>query len=92
MRKTETVECVRGVSQVNPSLTRSTVSVFRTGFVVVSVNSLCPVSVRTWWSLYGLCSRIRFEATPPLSSPLTACVRAAENKQGALEYMGSLLC
>ena len=36
-------------------LTHSTVSVFRTGFVAVSVYSLCPVSVKTWQSLYGLC-------------------------------------
>ena len=56
VRKTETVECVKGVSQVKPSLTHSTVSVFRTGFEVVSVFGLCPVSVKTWESLYGLCS------------------------------------
>ena len=56
VRKTETVECVRGVSQVKPSLRHSTVSVFRTGFVAVSVCGLCLVSVKTWRSLYSLCS------------------------------------
>ena len=55
VRKTETVECVRkGLTELTP-LTHSTVSVFRTGFVVVSVYGLCRVSVKTWQSLYGLC-------------------------------------
>ena len=36
-------------------LTHSTVSVFRSGFLGVSVNSLCPVPVKTWQSLYSLC-------------------------------------
>ena len=54
-RKTETVECVREGFASLTLLTHSTVSVFRTGFVGVSVNSLCPVSVKTWQSLCSLC-------------------------------------
>ena len=44
-RKTETVECVREGFASLTLLTHSTVSVFRTGFVMVSVFGLCPVSV-----------------------------------------------
>ena len=33
---------------------QATVGVSHTGFEMVSVNRLCPVSVKTWQSLYGL--------------------------------------